>query len=240
MARIRARYLLAWLARVGYRNAMQVASRSRFAFERQLAGQGILRIAGVDEAGRGPLAGPVVAAAVILPFSWIASGLPRDLRGLNDSKQLTPEQRDGFYAALSARAEVCFAVGSASHGEIDELNILRATHAAMARALAQLNPGPDHILVDGLPVSAIGRDHTALIAGDTRSYSIAAASVIAKVTRDRLMVEYDRQWPTYGFAEHKGYPTPDHLCVLAQRGPCPIHRRSFAPVDAAQLELFLE
>ncbi len=121
---------------------------------------------------------------------------------------------------------------------IDRVNILQATHRAMNDALAQLRPGPQHVLVDGLPVKSMVFPQTALVKGDARSYSIAAASVLAKVTRDRLMLEYDRQWPLYGFAGHKGYGTPQHLAALAEHGPCPIHRRSFAPLKAKELELF--
>lgn len=210
----------------------------KFHFERVLLAQGVTHIAGVDEAGRGPLAGPVSAAAVILPAAWICDGLPRALRGLNDSKQLSAAAREDYFAALHGFPEVAAAVALSEAGEIDRLNILRATHAAMARALAQLDPPPAHVLVDGLPVAVIRMPQTALVKGDARSFSIAAASVLAKVTRDRLMLAADARWPEYGFAVHKGYPTPAHLAALARHGPCPLHRRSFAPVRAAQGELF--
>lgn len=211
---------------------------SRFDFERVIRGRGIGIIAGVDEAGRGPLAGPVVAAAVVLPADWIDSGLPVALRGLNDSKQVSPRRREDFYGILMHLPASQRAVAVVEAGEIDRMNILRATHQAMVRALTALQPGPEHVLVDGLEVSAIPWPQTALVKGDSRSYSIAAASILAKVTRDRLMVDHDRRWPGYGFAIHKGYPTPGHLRVLARLGPCPIHRRSFAPVAAAMPDLF--
>ena len=197
-----------------------------------------LRIAGVDEAGRGPLAGPVVAAAAVLPAKWAAAGLPRELQGLNDSKQLTPRQRESFFAFLTACGEVAYAVAQIDAVLIDEINILRATHRAMNAALAALVPSPQHALVDGRPVKTMRVPQTAIIKGDARSYSIAAASVLAKVTRDRLMFAFDRQWPAYGFAEHKGYGTARHLAALAAHGPCPIHRKSFAPMKRKEAELF--
>lgn len=210
----------------------------RFKFERALLESGTMLIAGVDEAGRGPLAGPVVAAAAVLPPEWIRDGLPRSLRGLNDSKQLTPEQRDHFFAVLTGGSEVGFAFAVIEVEVIDSINILQATHRAMNLALDQLQPPPEHALVDGLKVRSLCFPQTALVGGDARSYSIAAASVIAKVTRDRMMVQYHQQYPVYGFAEHKGYGTPRHLEALAKHGPCPIHRRSFAPLRPAELELF--
>lgn len=211
-------------------------SEDRWTFERALYRSGVRAIAGVDEAGRGPLAGPVVAAAVILPVAWLRHGLPAGLAGLNDSKQLRPAQRECYFAQLNATPGVRFAVARVEPEEIDRLNILRATHLAMLRALRQLEPAPEHILVDGLPVPALPGPQTPLVRGDARSYSIAAASVLAKVTRDRCMVEYDRLYPAYGFARHKGYPTPEHLECLRRHGPCPIHRRSFLPVQTAPRE----
>ncbi len=210
----------------------------RFHFERALLGQGITRIAGVDEAGRGPLAGPVVAAAVRLPLDWVRAGLPAELAGLNDSKQLTVVQRERFFAFLTGNAAVGFAVARTEVAEIDALNILVATHRAMGAALAALDPPPQHALVDGRPVHSLPFAQTAIVQGDARSYSVAAASVVAKVTRDRLMAEYDRRYPAYGFAAHKGYGTPEHLAALGRHGPCPIHRRSFAPLRLRQLFLF--
>lgn len=208
----------------------------RFEFERALWQKNLTRVAGVDEAGRGPLAGPVVAAAAILPVNWAASGLPDELEGLNDSKQLTRIQRENFFAFLTTCAEVQFAVAQVDAARIDAVNILQATHRAMNDALARLNP--EHALVDGRPVKTLRVPQTAIVKGDARSYSIAAASVLAKVTRDRLMVEFDRLWPVYGFAAHKGYGTARHLAALAAHGPCPIHRRSFAPLKVKESELF--
>lgn len=203
----------------------------RLEFERALWETGLMRVAGVDEAGRGPLAGPVVAAAAILPPCWLGKkSWPAELKGLNDSKQLSPMQREEFFAVLTAKTEVQFAVACVDSDDVDRINILQATHLAMNRALAQLRPRPEHVLVDGLCVRSLRFPQTALVGGDARSYSIAAASVLAKVTRDRLMVEFDRQWPAYGFAGHKGYGTPEHLAALAAHGPCPIHRRSFSPL----------
>jgi ribonuclease HII len=210
----------------------------RFEFERVLWAQGVRRIAGVDEAGRGPLAGPVVAAAAVLPAKWAESGLPRELNGLNDSKQLTRIQRESFFAFLTSCGEVEFAIAQTDAMQIDEINILRATHQAMNAALAELNPQPQHALVDGRAVKTMRVPQTAIIKGDARSYSIAAASVLAKVTRDRLMLEFDRQWPAYGFAGHKGYGTARHLAAIAAHGPCPIHRKSFAPMKRKEAELF--
>ena len=209
----------------------------RLESERALLHGGLTRIAGVDEAGRGPLAGPVVAAVVSFPVEWIGDGLPADLEGLNDSKQLTCAQRDEFFETLTA-GRIQFGIGTADAGTIDAINILQATHRAMNQALAQLWPAPEHVLVDGLPVRSMRFPQTALIKGDARSFSVAAASVLAKVIRDRLMLEYDRQFPAYGFAKHKGYGTTRHLAALAEHGPCPIHRRSFAPLKPAQPELF--
>jgi ribonuclease HII len=222
-------------ARLGTRMAARFSDR--FEFERALWVRGLRRVAGVDEAGRGPLAGPVVAAAAILPPKWVEAGLPRELEGLNDSKQLTPRQRDVFFAYLTGCGEVAFAVAQMDAGQIDEINILRATHQAMNVALAQLNPPPQHALVDGRPVKTMLVPQTAIVKGDARSYSIAAASVLAKVTRDRLMLEFDRQWPAYGFAGHKGYGTARHLAALAAHGPSPIHRKSFAPMKPKEFEL---
>jgi len=214
------------------------AADKRFAFERELLQRGVTRIAGVDEAGRGPLAGPVVAAAAMLPVKWMESRLPRSLKGLNDSKQLTALQRERFFLTLTSCGEVLFAVARIEPEQVDEINILQATHRAMNDALAALLPSPEHALVDGLHVKTLRFPHTAIVGGDALSYSIAAASVLAKVTRDRLMQEYHARWPVYGFAEHKGYGTPQHLAALAEHGPCPIHRRSFSPIRQPELELF--
>jgi ribonuclease HII len=210
-----------------------MARVDQFHFERRLLSLGINAIAGVDEAGRGPLAGPVVAAAVVLPSEWVRQGLPAELQGLNDSKQLSLSQRERFFAVLTACSAVRVAVAQVAAELIDRLNILQATHRAMEEALAQLTPTPAHALVDGRRVPELRLPQTPLVKGDARSYSIAAASVIAKVTRDHLMCEFDRLYPEYGFAEHKGYATARHLAALARHGPCPIHRRSFAPLKPA-------
>ena len=195
--------------------------------ERALRARGFVVIAGIDEAGRGPLAGPVVAAAVILPERFRH-------KTLNDSKQLTELQRERTYADLLANADVKWAVAAVEVEEIDRLNILRASHEAMRRAVAALATVPDHVLIDGLPVHPFPILQTALVGGDALSFSIAAASVIAKVTRDRIMVEMHARHPEYGFAQHKGYGTELHLAKLRAHGPCPIHRRSFAPVQQTE------
>lgn len=210
----------------------------RFQHERALVARGLRMIAGIDEAGRGPLAGPVVAAAVIFPIAWIESGIPKPLNGLNDSKQLSEAQREDYFATLLALPEVQWAVAECDAALVDTINILQATHLAMNRAVSALRLQPDHALVDGREVKTLAVAHTALVKGDSLSYSIAAASVLAKVTRDRQMLEWDRRHPEYGFAEHKGYGTPQHLEAIARHGPCPIHRRSFAPLKPVQGELF--
>jgi ribonuclease HII len=217
---------------------MSAKLSDRFEFERALWQKNLTRVAGVDEAGRGPLAGPVVAAAAILPSRWAKSGLPRELEGLNDSKQLTETQREKFFAFLISCGEAQFAIAQTDATQIDEINILQATHRAMNEALAKLNPQPQHALVDGRLVKTMRVPQTAIVKGDARSYSIAAASVLAKVTRDRLMREFDNTFPGYGFAEHKGYGTAKHLAAIAAHGACPIHRRSFAPLKREEVKLF--
>ena len=204
---------------------MNTKLSDRFEFERVLWQQNLSRVAGVDEAGRGPLAGPVVAVAAILPSRWAETGLPAGLIGLNDSKQLTAGQREKFFSFLTACAEIEFAIAAVDAGVIDEINILQATHRAMNDALTQLNPLPPHALVDGRPVKTLRVPQTAIVKGDARSYSIAAASVLAKVTRDRLMRQYHAQFPEYGFAEHKGYGTAKHMAAIEKHGACPIHRK---------------
>jgi ribonuclease HII len=220
--------------------AIGTPHKNRLGFERDLWRAGTTLVAGVDEAGCGPLAGPVAAAAVVFPCSWLEAGLCSKLRGLNDSKQLSEEERERFYTVITTRPEIRHAIAIVDVEMIDRINILRAAHRAMNEALAQLQPAPQHVLVDGRPVKSLRFPSTALVKGDCRSYSIAAASVLAKVTRDRLMLDYDRQYPGYGFAEHKGYGTPQHLAAIREKGPCPIHRRSFAPFRpvAVELELF--
>jgi ribonuclease HII len=198
----------------------------RFLHERSLLASGVGVLAGVDEAGRGPLAGPVVAAAVVLPRSWVLEGIPDQWAGLNDSKQLSEARRERFFEA------------PVDAGVIDAINILQATHRAMNEALAGLGQDVEHALVDGRPVRSLRCRQTALVKGDGLSYSIAAASVLAKVTRDRMMLEADSKWPGYGFAVHKGYPTAQHLVALARLGPCPIHRLSFGPLRNTGAGLF--
>ena len=186
----------------------------------------------MDEAGRGPLAGPVVAAAAVLPVEWVTEGRPETLLRLNDSKQLTEKIREELFAAIHSETQIHFGIGIIDSAVIDDINILQATHRAMNAALAQLDPPAAHALMDGRLVPTLATPQTAIIKGDAKSHSIAAASILAKVTRDRLMREYHEQWPEYGFAQHKGYGTAAHQAALEQHGPCPIHRRSFAPVRA--------
>jgi ribonuclease HII len=181
-------------------------------------------MAGVDEAGRGPLAGPVVAAAVILDGA-------RRINGLADSKVLTPLQRDKLYDRIREKA-LCCSVGSASVLEIDELNIFHATMLAMKRAVEGLRLKPVKVLVDGNRLPRLDVLSEAIVGGDAKVKSISAASIIAKVTRDRMLAELHEQFPQYGFAAHKGYSTPEHLEALRLHGPCVHHRRHFAPVAA--------
>lgn len=189
-------------------------------------------IAGVDEAGRGPLAGPVVVAAAILPEKFRHPVL-------NDSKQLNPVLREALYTELTAREDIVWAVSVSAHDEVDRLNILRATHESMRRAALALRTVPDHVLIDGLPVNPFPFPQTAIVDGDALSLSIAAASIIAKVTRDRIMLEMHALYPEYEFAQHKGYSTALHRERLRLHGPCPIHRRSFLPVRQMLLPLDL-
>ena len=200
--------------------------------EGELHRRGCSPVAGLDEAGRGPLAGPVVAAAVILPPHL--SGVEEWLNGLDDSKRLSARQRERA-AALVREYALAWAVGLVEPAEIDRTGIGRAALRAMLLAADGLSPQPAHLLLDYIPVRHCPYPYDALVKGDRRSYSIAAASNLAKVTRDRLMQEYDAEYPGYGFGRHKGYATPQHLERLRELGPCPIHRRSFAPV--AQLTL---
>ena len=188
--------------------------------EQEAHADGFSTVAGIDEAGRGPLAGPVVAAAVILPPGF-------ELPGLNDSKQLSAKKREALYTALMEDPAVKKSVAQASVEEIDRLNILRATHLAMARAAQGLSPLPQLCIIDGLPVPNFPLPSRNLVKGDARCLSIAAASILAKVTRDHMMIEYDRIYPEYGFAKHKGYGTKQHMEAIRQYGLSPIHRRSF-------------
>ena len=190
--------------------------------ERELQAKGYKLVAGVDEAGRGPLAGPVTAAACILPEDF-------DLPGLDDSKKLTEKKRE-YLADLIKEQAVAYCVASASHLEIDRLNILNASKLAMKRALAGLSVAPNYALIDGRDKLDISLEHKAVIGGDRLCACIAAASILAKVNRDRYMCELHELYPVYDFNRHKGYPTRSHFEALEKYGPCPVHRRSFSPV----------
>jgi len=194
-------------------------------FEQEARQRGYRHIAGLDEAGRGPLAGPVVAAAVILPIRC-------RLAGVDDSKRLSAAAREQLFAAILEEA-VGVGIGSADACEIDSLNILEATRLAMHRAVENVVPSPDYLLIDAVTLPAVGLPARPIIKGDTLSLSIAAASIIAKVTRDRLMMAYHESFPQYNFLSHKGYGTAEHLQRLERYGPCAIHRRTFAPVRDA-------
>ena len=193
--------------------------RTMACFERSLLGDGARRAAGIDEAGRGALAGPVIAAAVILPDDAV-------IPGLDDSKRLTPARRDALYERITAIA-TAIGVGRSDPAAIDAVNIRRANLLAMKEAVEALSPPPGHLLVDGIDAIDWRGPQTTVVGGDARSLSIAAASVIAKVTRDRIMIAYDPDFPEYGFARHKGYGTAAHLAALEDHGPSAVHRRSF-------------
>lgn len=192
-------------------------------YEQKQRDLGHQRIAGIDEAGRGPLAGPVVAAAVILPSDF-------DVEGLNDSKLLSPKKREELRIRIEQEA-VSIGIGIIDNQEIDRVNILQATYQAMRVAIQSSKQLPDHLLVDAAKIPHITIGQTAIVKGDQLSHSIAAASIIAKTTRDRLMLRMAEQYPQYGFEKHMGYGTPEHLVCLAKFGPSPIHRYSFAPVQ---------
>jgi len=192
--------------------------------ERSYHARGLVHVAGLDEAGRGPLAGPVVAAAVIFPPDC-------DYPQARDSKKLSAEKREQLYDEICRKA-LATGIGRVEHEEIDRLNIYNASLLAMYRAVEDLGLEPDAVLIDGPMVLRLQLLQESVLGGDGKCLSIAAASILAKVTRDRLMVEFDRLYPGYGFARHKGYPTADHLRALKELGPCPIHRRSFQAVSA--------
>ncbi len=191
-------------------------------FEEQAQQRGFQSIAGIDEAGRGPLAGPVVAAVVILPEHFF-------LPGLTDSKKLSERRRQSLYPEIYQQARAV-GIGVASNAEIDCLNILQATLLAMTRAIGRLSFPPDHLLIDGITPIPLNISQQCIKQGDSRSLSIAAASVIAKVMRDRIMLSYHRQFPAYGFAAHKGYGTQQHRATIAEFGPSCLHRKTFAGV----------
>lgn len=188
-------------------------------FERACQQNGYRQIAGIDEAGRGALAGPVIAAAVILPINC-------GIKGLQDSKQLTPKQRDHLRDEIY-RVAVSVGIGSMDNRVVDSVNVLEATLLAMQQAIEELTPQPDYLLIDGINFPAINIQGEAIKKGDSRSYSIAAASIIAKTTRDRLMIGLDRTYPHYGFRQHKGYPTSKHRQAIAEFGASDIHRHTF-------------
>jgi ribonuclease HII len=190
-----------------------------YRYEAQAWRAGVVRVAGVDEAGRGPLAGPVVAAAVIIAPD-------RRIPRLADSKLLPAERREELYQVIQERA-VAMAVGITDHETIDRVNILGATRLAMLEAVRRLAEPPDLVITDFVALPELGCPQRNLVDGDARCASVAAASIVAKVTRDRFMVELHRQYPAYGFARHKGYATPEHLAALDRYGPCPLHRQSF-------------
>ncbi len=197
--------------------------------------QHFLYIAGVDEAGRGALAGPVVAAAVILPLD--DANLLTTLAGVNDSKQLTARQRQALFTRITQCA-LTYSIGQTEAAVIDEIGIMSATRRAMQQAIAQLRPKAEFLLIDGrIRLQNNPLPQQAVVRGDGRSVSIAAASILAKVTRDQLMIELDRLYPVYGFAQHKGYGTAAHLAALATYGPCPLHRHTFAPMKRQLLRL---
>jgi ribonuclease HII len=199
-----------------------LAAGAPYRFESAAWRRGITRLAGVDEAGRGPLAGPVVAAAVVLtPGARIA--------GVDDSKRLPPDERRRLFDVIRERA-VGVGVAVVDHVTIDRINILQATRLAMGQALGALGLEPELVLTDYVTVPGLRCPQRNLVEGDRRSASVAAASIIAKVTRDRIMEEADREYPVYGFGRHKGYPTPEHRMALEQHGPCALHRRTFAGI----------
>lgn len=187
-------------------------------------------LVGIDEAGRGPLAGPVVAAAVALPKDWILGGVPKAFSQLNDSKKLTPNTREKLYKLLMQESAIRKSVVFVANTTIDEINILKATHLAMCKACEDLERQGykiAHVFIDGLDVPTIKQPHTAIVKGDAKCVSIAAASILAKVARDHIMLDYDAEYPGYGFAEHKGYGTAKHRQAILRLGTCPIHRRTF-------------
>jgi ribonuclease HII len=192
-------------------------------FERNAHEAGYTCVAGLDEAGRGPLAGPVVAAAVVLPQGLL-------IPGLTDSKQVSPQERERLFEVIRTQA-VCSGVGIADEQTIDEVNILQATIIAMERALQALDTHPDFLLLDAISLPRVPLPQKPIIKGDCRSHSIAAASILAKVTRDRIMLELHEKYPCYHFKKHKGYGTKEHLSLLREHGPCDAHRKTFAPLS---------
>jgi ribonuclease HII len=215
---------------VGTAHRLAARRRTLLRYERVLWAQGLTRVAGVDEVGVGPLAGPLVAAAVILPCEV-------GLRGVDDSKKLSRAQRQRLGDEIRACA-VAVGVGVVTVEEVDRLNTFWAALEAMRRAVAALAVDAEHLLVDARRIPGVAIPQESLVKGDSRSYSIAAASIVAKVARDAMMEGLDREFPLYGFARHMGYGTPEHLAALARHGPCAVHRRSFLPVSQARLPGF--
>ena len=205
-------------------------SFDRFTYERECLANGYYFIAGIDEVGRGPLAGPVVASSAMFSSEVIKAGLPNSLKDVNDSKKLSEKKREHLFDVLNDFDGVDFGISIIESEEIDRINILQATHKAMSKSLISLQHNPDHLLVDGRPVKSLGKSQSAIVKGDSLSYSIGAASIIAKVTRDRMMKKFDLKFPGYGFSSNKGYGTREHLNALNDLGPCSIHRLSFAPI----------
>lgn len=200
----------------------------RWHFERAARAKGYAQVAGVDEAGRGPLAGPLVVAACIMPATF-------DVEGIDDSKKLSEKERERLFKRLQSDPNLLFAIEILSPQEVDRLNILQATFEGMRRALRGLPQAPDYALIDGKNLPDAPCCSEGIIKGDARSYSIGAASILAKVTRDRIMLELDRLYPNYGFKRHKGYGTAEHLKAIETYGPTPIHRMSFAPLKGRNL-----
>ena len=205
-------------------------SFDRFTYERECLANGYCFIAGIDEVGRGPLAGPVVASSAMFSSEVIKAGLPNSLKDVNDSKKLSEKKREHLFDVLNDFDGVDFGISIIESEEIDRINILQATHKAMSKSLISLQHNPDHLLVDGRPVKSLGKSQSAIVKGDSLSYSIGAASIIAKVTRDRMMKKFDLKFPGYGFSSNKGYGTREHLNALNDLGPCSIHRLTFAPI----------
>ncbi len=204
----------------------------RTLFEAECQANGWMNVAGVDEVGRGPLAGPVVTAAVIFPPGFMHSDI-------KDSKKLTEAKRILLVDVIKQNA-ICWNVDIGPIDEIDKINILQATWASMRRAVNGLSVYPDALLVDGSPVLRLHERCTPIVKGDDKSVTIAAASILAKVIRDNIMVDAHKQYPVYGFDRHKGYPSPEHLAALREFGPCPLHRRSYAPVAQAALDFGIQ
>jgi ribonuclease HII len=235
--RVAARAILAAVEKRRHANRAEGQRlRHLFRFEQEIWATGTTHIAGVDEAGMSPLAGPGVAGAVILPVGWRQAGV-------DDSKKLDPEEREELVVKIRANA-VAWGVGIVSPEEIDRINIYRAGLLAMKRAVEALGVVPGHLLIDARKLADVPIPQKSIIRGDTLSFSIAAASIVAKTTRDAIMVELDREHPGYGFARHKGYPVPEHYAALDRLGACAVHRRSFGPVrkalglDPVQIEMF--